>query len=103
MTIKKVTYDQLVQSPTVFVQVNTVKGYTCLDKSGEIINLFYKDKTPPTAHLDQAGIIIVNPVSGITQLEINHQVIVATLETKDNLKEILKSFSEKTSSPKSTS
>jgi hypothetical protein len=44
-----------------FIQINLFKGFTYVDKAGELVNAFYKNTTPPQFSMNLDGLIIVKP------------------------------------------
>lgn len=89
--MKKIT--DLVLSES-FMQINTIRGYRFIEKSGEIINLFHSEKkTPPLFNLDMNGLLIKNPIENIIELKVNANMIwfryMNLLDAKTNIKSFI--------------
>lgn len=91
------SFDKLQKHANIFIQLNLLKGYQLLDRSGAIINLFYKDNKPPIFHMDQNGLVIAEPAIGIQSLTINvqNQSIHAALLYDESFNTIIDEFIKK--------
>lgn len=91
-------FNNLQKSANIFIQLNLLKGYELWDKSGAIINLFYKENKPPVFHMDQNGLVIVEPAIGIQTMTINiqNQSIQAALFSDGNFNSVIEEFIKKT-------
>lgn len=91
------SFDSLQKSANIFIQLNLLKGYELLDRSGAIINLFYKENKPPVFHMDQNGLVIVEPAIGIQTMTINiqNQSIQAALFYDGNFNAVIEEFTKK--------
>jgi hypothetical protein len=90
-------FNNLQKSTNIFIQLNLLKGYELLDKSGAIINLFYKENKSPVFHMDQNGLVIVEPAIGIQTMTINiqNQSIQAALFSDGNFNSVIEEFTKK--------
>ncbi len=88
-------FDKLQKSANIFIQLNMLKGYEFLDKSGAIINLFHKDSKPPIFQMDQTGLIFAEPAVGIQSITININSIQAALLYDGNFNTVIEEFIKK--------
>lgn len=88
-------FDNLQKSANIFIQLNMLKGFEFLDKSGAIINLFHKENKPPVFQMDQTGLIFAEPTVGIQSITINAASIQAALLYDGNFNAIIEEFIKK--------
>jgi hypothetical protein len=82
--MSKIKIEEMKKSESFFIQINTVKGFTCLDKVGEIINTFYINGEVPLTQTKHNEVLIFNPFENIEQIKIDYYSIEAKIINKKN-------------------
>jgi hypothetical protein len=83
------------KNPESFVQVDTVKGFTYLDKSGEIANRYEsKDKSPTAININIDGMVIVDPTDKIKEIKVSPLVVWAKFINSEPLDYISRLYVE---------
>src|SRR5438094_489759 len=78
-----------------FIQVNLFKGYTFIDKAGEIINHFYRDKVPPIVpQISPNGMVIIKPDNITEELKVAPDAFWARYLNPNSLDQIASSYSK---------
>jgi len=76
------------KNPESFIQINTIRGYKYIDKAGEIINSYHRNKIAPQFQMDLSGLVIEQPIDKIDILKVTSQVIWAKFNEIDSLDSI---------------
>lgn len=74
-----------------FIQVNFIKGYKYIDRAGELVNYFHKDKTAPKFAMDLGGLVIYNPDEKIEEIKVSSTSFWAHFVSPDSL-EVMDDF-----------
>ena len=82
------------KNPESFIQVNTIKGFTYIDRAGEIVNAYHKNNSVPQFQMGLGGLTIEQPINNITELKVTSQLIWARFNEIDSLDMILNLFSK---------
>src|SRR6266702_1722387 len=78
-----------------FIQVNLFKGYTFIDKAGEIINHFYINQVPPTVPgISPNGMIIKKPNDRTEELKVAPDAIWSHYLNPNSLDQIATLYSK---------
>jgi hypothetical protein len=73
-----------------FFQINTIKGFKCIDKAGEIINYYHNGDKPPIYQMNHLNglLIIYTPKVKIDTLRVTSEAICAKFSDVDSLDSI---------------
>ncbi len=80
-----------------FLQIHFVKGYKYVDKAGEIVNYFHKDKQEPKFSMNLNGLDIFNPDDKIDSIKISPKSFWAHFLQPDSLEQMDSFFGVKAS------
>ena len=91
-TIQKINR---LKNPESFIQVDTVKGFTYLDRSGEIANRYEsKDDSPTAININFDGMVIVDPTDKIKEIKVSPLVMWAKFINSEPLDYISRLYIE---------
>ncbi len=78
-----------------FMQVNLFKGYTFIDKAGEIINHFYRNQDPPIVpEISPNGMVILRPDDITEELKVSPSAIWAHYLNPSSLDQVATFYSK---------
>ena len=89
---------QLTQISEERIRVNVLNEFNDLDKIGEIIALFYKDKKDPLVSIRRTSVTVKTPTIDMKELNVNSAYISCVLEAArilSNTEKVFRYFSEK--------
>lgn len=91
MTIKisKISQLTLVES---YIQININDGFKYIDKTGEILNLYSRDKNPEVPNIGVNGVDILNPIKNIDHIRITPFLIWARFDSPNSMQIVFDNF-----------
>lgn len=90
--IKKINELTLLES---FIQTDYFKGYKYIDKAGEIVNHFHKERLTPEYSMDLNGLVIFNPDPYTDQLRVTSNSLWAHYVEPDSLDQATRLYIKK--------
>src|SRR4051794_30459942 len=76
-------------TPESFMQINTIQGFTYIDRAGEIVNRYVTDdSTIPEVNMGLTGMMIPHPTPKIEALQVTPIVVWTKFTTIDSLDQI---------------
>lgn len=91
----KLKFSDFQANESIFIQLDTIKGFSYLDNVGAIINSFYQGKQPLSSQIINGQVHIFQPLSGIIQIRVDGAAIWANLSSTTDIKPLLEFFQGK--------
>lgn len=92
MKLRKFNELMIVES---FIQINLFKGFTYIDKAGEIVNAFYTDNVPPKFEMQQSGLVIYEPDDDMNAFKVTPKYVWGHYLEPITLDKVITSFYKK--------
>lgn len=92
MKIRKLSQLKIIES---FIQANFVKGYSYIDKAGELVNKFHINDKPPIFSMNLDGLVILDPDEKTKEIKISPLNFWAHYVNPNSLDQIAHIYSEK--------